>query len=281
MADSETDICNLALLKAGDNKGFIDDLLEDTSTEAQTLRIVYPQKRDLLLKTFKGWQFSTRRAYPAQLGGALYDPTKNYGVGDCASFVPSPDLVANMPSGCSTTFVYLSIAANNLGNEPDSSPTFWRQISRPEWDCIFQLPVDVLEVHGVYPDLRNPREDQKVPYSIEVEPAPGPGRILLTDGSWPGRANTPLQRQIGLIYTAQITDTALFPVDFTEALAWDLAEEVCLSIRKNADEAKRCREAGRIARGEASAAARREKQVDPAPLPSWIAARHGGSRRHR
>lgn len=274
MADSDTAICNLALLKMGDTKTFIEELATDATLEGQTLRLIYPQKRDNLLKAYK-WGWSTARAYPAQIGGQLWVSTTTYARGDCAAFVPDPTKVANVPQR-SSTFVYLSLADGNTGNAPDSSPTQWKQIGRPEWACIFQVPGDLLEARGVYPGLRNPREDQKLAYAIETEPSPGPGKILLTDGAPPWdclSSPSTLTRQIGIIYTARITDPQQFPSDFVEALAWDMAVDLCVGIRKDADEALRCQKAAAMARAEAIAADRRQRQHDPPPLPSHIAAR--------
>lgn len=274
MAESEAAICNLACGNVGESGVVISSITAPSTFEERLFAQWYPLKRDTLLKSYKKWTFATRRAYPAQLGGAPYDQTKTYAKGDCVSFAPNPALVANMPSGCSSsTFVYLSLAAGNTGNEPDASPTWWRQISRPEWDCIFQLPSDVLEIQGIYPDLRNPRDDQKVPYAIETEPSPGPGRILLTNGSRPGSAGAPSQRMIGLIYTAQITDPSQLPADVVDALSWDLSINVCTSIRKNMEEAVAATKMAAAKLAIATANDRRQQQREPPPLPSWIAAR--------
>lgn len=237
----------------------------------------YAQKRDLLFEKYKDWTFTKRRAYPAQLGGATYDPAVAYALGAYVSFKPLPGLVANMPRGIgATTFVYVSLQAGNTGNEPDASPTFWRQISRPEWACIFQLPADFIEVIKIYPDIRNPREDQEVPFALEYEPPPGPGRLLFTDGSYPGVLQQPTQRQIGLSYKARVTDPSQFPTGFTEALAWELAVDVSTSIVKNPENAIRCKKAAEIEFNSAVANDKRNRRPDQPPIPSSIAARFGG-----
>lgn len=280
MADSEVAICNLALLKTGDSGGLI-DTLDDQSQQAVVLKLLYAQKRDELMRSFK-WPWAQRRAYPTQLGGGTWAIGTTYNAGDYVSYAPSISNVTNPPELVST-FVYLSLAGNNLGNAPDSSPGSWRQISRAAWAYCFLYPGDVLQLHGLYHGIRNAREDQEVPYELGYEPAPGPGTILFTDAGLPyeilSQGTSPASIEIR--YTAQVTDTKQFPPDFTDALAWMVAEQICLALRKDAAEATRCAAAGKIAKGLAYAAAKQSIRPGPEPMPSWLAARFTRRRGHR
>jgi hypothetical protein len=281
MAESEAAIANLALLRIGDSKGLLDDF-DGESNQAQVCKLLYGQERDNLLRAFK-WPFATRRAYPTQLGGAAWVSTTPYGVGDYASYAPAIGNVVNPPESL-TTFVYLSLVANNTGNAPDSNPGSWLQISRAAWAYAFSLPADLLRVIGLYHGNRNPREDQQVPYAIEYESAQdatgnviGPGKILLTDAGlpWESWALSTAPRSIELVYTAQITDTKQFPPDFTETLSWRIASMLALALRKDADEARRCSDAATSEFSRAVAHSMQEVRPDRPPLPSFIAARRG------
>lgn len=267
MADSEVAVCNLALSRTGDSKGFI-GTFDDPTTEAQQLALWYPQKRDELLAEHR-WKFARRRAYPAQIGGAPWSAATVYAAGQAVAYAPLASQVANTQLR-GNPFVYVSLIEGNVGNTPSTSPTAWLQISRPEWDCVFQFPTDVIELIGIYPGLANAREDEQIPYALEIEPSPGPGQILLTNGSGIG---APLTRQIGLSYTARIADPKQFPAKFTSALAWDLAVEIELTIRKDVDAAEKAMKAAAIEHTKAIAWDRRQEQKPPPPVPSFVAAR--------
>lgn len=275
MADSDASIANMALLNIGDTKGFIGSL-DDPSDQAVACKLVYATLRDKLLRSF-GWPFAARRAYPAQLGGAAFVAGTSYALGAYVSFVPGIANVANPPETL-TTFVYLSLQAANLGNNPDVSPTWWRQISRAAYAYVFLPPGDLLKVNGLYHrGTRNPREDQQIPYAIEYEPAPGPGQLLFTDGHLPGESSpsstSSTSLSIELEYTARVTDPHQFPPDFDETLAWAIAEKLALGLRKDPAEAKAAHTAYLEALNEAAANALQEVPREQQPVPSHIAAR--------
>jgi hypothetical protein len=275
MADSEVAICNLALLKIGAPGGLIGSL-EDRSAEAAACKLLYPQARNDLLREHR-WPFATRHAYLSQLGGDDWDADTTFALGDYVSYAPSADNVLNPPESLSS-FVYLSLEANNTGNQPDTSSTKWRQVSRAAWAYVFAFPDDVIAVHGLYAGIRAPRDDQQVPYAIEAEPSPGPGTVLLTDAGLPwALVDESRTGAVELVYTAEITDPAQFPSDFTSVLAWRIAAELALTLRKDSSEAEKCTKMAAYLLGQAKAASRREVQPDRDPPPSWIAAR--GARR--
>lgn len=273
----EAGICNLALLKVGVTKELIDDLETDTSVNAEVCRMLYPQSRDDLLRGFK-WPFATRRARLPQLGGSEWSALTTYGLGAYANQAPSATVTVNMPENA-TEFVYISLQAGNVGHSPQSSPTWWRQISRAAWAFAFALPSDYLQMQSIYRLTRNPREDEQVPYVIEAETAPAPGKVLLSDAgvSWEVFWSSPDQQNIltplEIVYTARIEDTAQFPSDFSSALAWDIAEDLALALLKDPQKAKWAHDAARESLAVATAAARRETRPDLPPLPSHIRAR--------
>lgn len=284
MADSEVAICNLALLNIGDTGGFI-ATLDDPSNEAVVCKLIYAQTRDELLRAFK-WPWATRHAYPQQLGGAKWAAATAYTQGQMVSYAPASANVVNMPETISTFVYYSILPGNNQGNQPDISPTAWVQLSRAAWAYAFRMPADYLYMQGVYSG-RNPRRSQEIPYAIEYEATKdvngnlvGPGTILLSDTGlpwdwslWAASPTAPVS--VELVYTAQITDPKQFPPDFTHALAWALSVKLCLGLRKDIAEAKAARDGYAQAMAEAAANALNENRPDPAPVPSWIAARGG------
>ncbi len=290
MADSEAAIANMALDCLADNTAVVQSL-DDRGAQARACKRWYAHERDRMLRTFDKWGFANRRAYPTQLGGSTYDATHTYAEGDYVSFAPTSGALVNTPELIST-FVYISLQPNNLGHSPDSSQTFWAQLSRAAWAYVFSLPSDYLKAQGLYPPgIRNPREEQKIPYELgdgEADDADGndlgPGTLLYTDGGTPwdpgwtvGDPAVPVS--IELMYTARVKNVKVFPEDFVEALALHLAAKVCIPLRKDAAEAKALYDRAVAAERIARATALRERQPDPPPVPRHIAARRTSGRR--
>lgn len=272
MAVSEAAVCNLALLKIGDTKGLI-AALTDKSLQAQICAVEYPQVRDEIFAEFS-WPRATMHLFPSQLGGSLYDPTRTYAQGDLVSYAPAFGNVVNMPETI-TTFVYVSLAPANTGNQPDVSPTEWAQVSRPGYAYVFQIPGNVISVQGLYKYGRNPREDQKIPFEIGYDSNIG-APLIYTDTGLPwveDWTDTSAPHSIEMVATIQVTDPKQFPPLFTAAVYWELAVRICPSIRKDVDVTEKLVPMAKLAFDKAWAAAMREKQEDPPPLPSWIAAR--------
>src|ERR1700682_3009934 len=115
----------------------------------------------------------------------------------------------------------------------------------------------------LYQSTRVTREDQTVPFTIEYD-SKLQANILLTD------APTPEWR-----YTAQITDPTRFDAAFVSALAWRLAVELALAVRKDVKMAGLAQQMYDRAVAEAAAKAKREVRPDNEPGPAYIATRGG------
>jgi hypothetical protein len=271
VADSEADICNLALINIGHTK-FIDALDDDTE-EAEVCNEAYVQSRDEVLRDFF-WPFATARMQLAALGAA------NWAIGTTYA---AKDTVTNPTD----KLVYASIADGNVGHQPDLTPASWRKISRDDWAYIYPQPGDAVQLQALVrnattsnavvgtPNLGGPlsgvsrvfgsgsralREDQKVPYVREYDSLVG--RIIVTDEPTPT-----------LIYTARIEDVSLFDSDFVDALSWRLGVRLAAGLRKDAA-VTRAAQAGYVAAlGNATSSAALEQHPDMEADPSFIAAR--------
>lgn len=88
VANSEVDICNLALLDCG--AAFITSLSED-SVEAKTCALLYPLTRDKLLREHK-WNFATKTVSPSAVSGGYGRYTKAFQMpSDCVRVVGMVD----------------------------------------------------------------------------------------------------------------------------------------------------------------------------------------------
>lgn len=95
---------------------------------------------------------------------------------------------------------------------------------RPGWAQVFGLDASVLLVRQLYSESAPPPDDTSstLPFDYEAASVSPPGnnpRVLLCDVT-PAR----------IIYTARVTDPALFPGHFIDYLAWVLAEELLLPL---------------------------------------------------
>lgn len=84
----------------------------------------------------------------------------------------------------------------------------------------YALPPDCIAVQEVFAGRRL-REDQKVPFAIENE---AETRILLTD-----------HEDVEVKYTARVENPLVFHPLFVQALAWNLAEDLAISLSKDDD----------------------------------------------
>jgi len=85
-----------------------------------------------------------------------------------------------------------------------------------DWGYKYSYPSDCLMAHEVYSGIRNPRNDQRVPYKVMSD---GVATAIYTD-----------LEDAELVYTAKITDTTLFEPGFISALAYLLASEIALPL---------------------------------------------------
>lgn len=128
-----------------------------------------------------------------------------------------------------------------------------------QWAYAFVYPADCIFLRGLYPGVRNPREDQRLEQDITNDA--NAGKIILADVAQPT-----------LLGTALVTDTGQFPADFREALAWKLGFKFATSIRKDIKGAQAAWAGYLIAKGNATGNANQEIHL-ARPTPAHITAR--------
>jgi hypothetical protein len=145
---------------------------------------------------------------------------------------------------------------------------------RSDWEHAFAIPAESLAVREVLvPGQRNPRPDQRLPHRIEARLGPPDsqglrpviGQVLLCD-----------EDAVEIRHTLRVTNPAVFPSDFEQALVAWLAAVFAAAIVKGAEGTKLRREC--LAEHEffvhaAFAAARLEENPDQEPDGSFLAAR--------
>lgn len=139
----------------------------------------------------------TEKSQEANLCNAFYAQCRDY-------------VLRDFPWGFAQRQVALSELAATAG-EANGFPSGWAYK--------YGYPTDCLMVHGIYPGIRNPRTDQRVPYQIMSD---GATTAIYTDQET-AKAN----------YTARVVDTTLFEPMFTSALAFLLASEIALPLSVN------------------------------------------------
>lgn len=93
---------------------------------------------------------------------------------------------------------------------------------RTNWTYAYALPADYLGGQAITGATRTPSSDARVSFTVEGDATSG--RLLLAD-----------QEDIEFVYTAAVTDPALFSPLFADALAWLLARELSVTIPNKAD----------------------------------------------
>lgn len=127
------------------------------------------------------------------------------------------------------------------------------------WGYKYSYPNDCLMVHGIYPGIRNPRTDQKVPYQIMSD---GASTAIYTD-----------QEAAELVYTAKVTDTTLFEPMFISALVFLLASEIALPLTVNPRVLEQLRAGYQQAVRDAAARSMNESQFSLTPDCELLAVR--------
>lgn len=234
---SAVDICNSALLKIG-HTDFI-AILTENSVEATVCNKFYAPRRDEVLRKYD-WPFARYRAQPAPLDSTTL----------ALGAVPAPWLYAY-------AYPDTALAIRKIVWVPAStSPAFsglwfdWR------WRGAAYEYQNLLEEYGCRHAVENDSALKK--------------RIILTDaGDTTNGADGPT-----IIFTAQVLDTTQYPDDFAEALAWRLAVDLALGIRKDPKSAQSAMAAYKAAIDEATSASRQES-----PRPRMLIAPHILARR--
>jgi hypothetical protein len=129
------------------------------------------------------------------------------------------------------------------------------------WTYAYALPADCVPngLRRIYPGTRNPRRDQETPFAIEYDGATDQ-TIVLTDDDAPE-----------FIYTARVTNAALYSGSFGRALSRTGSRSTCvLGLRKDAKLAQQAETGVRARLAKAAASAQRSVKPDEPPAPSWI-----------
>ncbi len=131
------------------------------------------------------------------------------------------------------------------------------------WAYAFALPTDGIPngIRKIGSGLHVEREDQAVPYDIEYDNRTQQN-ILLIDVATPE-----------VVYTMRLTDTKRFAPTFDSAVAWRLAIDLILPLRKDAVVATRVMAAYDNALNYALALAQSSVRVGVEPKPQHLAAR--------
>jgi hypothetical protein len=159
-------------------------------------------------------------------------------------------------------------------------------VTRTGWGFCYSLPADFVSPVRLWPQptagggafmtsgspfagysmnstVRALGSDQKIPYDIESDVSVGTGRILVTDLD-----------QANLQYVARITTPALFSDLFVNAVAWQLAIELCMALAIKPAVAQGIERKAYLAIGQAVAAEFRMAQADSEPESQLIRARY-------
>lgn len=259
MAESAEEIVNTALLYIGHSTP-IDDLQSDTDNAAVVANRVYTKTRDELLRAY-GWPRATRRARLTLVGGAVWASGTTYAAQAGVTY---------------NGHTYLALQSGNTGNQPDISPTWWRQVDRDGWAYTYVLPNDVITALYLWSGVLSPRIDQDPQFSLEDDDQLG--TLLLTNWggmTTPALALNPTPPPTVLVYVSNLLDVQNYSPDFEDALAWKLAIKLGAGLRKDRQTVLDARAGYQAALAEAMANARRESMPPDASMlpPEHIAGR--------
>lgn len=129
------------------------------------------------------------------------------------------------------------------------------------WQYAYARPPDAIKMGRIWTGLRNPATSQEIPFTEHYD-GTLQAVILLTDQPTPE-----------WVYTARITQVALYSAPFVRLVAQRLGPDLALGIKKDAQLAKALYEAWQLAAGVATQAALDGVQPDPAPAAPHVAAR--------
>lgn len=134
------------------------------------------------------------------------------------------------------------------------------------WSYLYALPTDCLLAR----EIVNSGGTARIPFSVESNSG-GTARVLLSD-----------QSSATLVYTARVTEAALFDPMFVEALSWRLAALICMPITRNRNIMQMAQTMYLNAIAQAQRADGNEGQADTPADADWIVARGigGGDTRY-
>lgn len=270
-ARANEDICNMALVYAGANQK-IQALSQLNSAAAQALNSIFVERRRALLGEFR-WPFAIVRKQLVPIAGNPFDGTA-YALNALVSYGSN---------------VYRSLQAANTNNQPNlaASAAWWQQVTRDGYAYVCPLPGDCLDPIGVwqnlgvsannltplwvfgkpdlqFPNLRNPRSDERAPFVLENSDDGYDNQVLLTD------LDTPV-----LKYVKDMVSPSGFTSKFAEAFAWDLSGPLAMALRGDEKKAQSCAMMAKIKLDEAIGSVMRDMQADAEPVSEFEASREG------
>jgi hypothetical protein len=209
----------------------------------------------------------------AVVDGLYYASLQNYNVGHEPTTSPSwwRKVSGAADYGPGTTYtagtiilysdgnLYVSLAGANNNHAPNTSPTWWHKVSRTNWEFVYSLPSDCIELRAVSA-ARRTREDLIVPYELEDDEVLG--TVVVTD-----------EKDPEFCYTTRLTSVSLYPADFRLALVWALAAKMAPRLKKDPNSVVLANRAAAAALADAAASAKRESRGDAEPVPHTLAAR--------
>lgn len=131
---------------------------------------------------------------------------------------------------------------------------------RDGWSYAYTLPANCLKERRIWNGSRWAVAGSEIPYAIEHDAAAG--RVLLTDVS-----------PASLQFTFRVTNVALWPALFVDAVAWHLATKLALGLTVKPEVSRGFRDAYRLALLEAGASELGREQLDVAPEAEHIRVR--------
>jgi hypothetical protein len=135
-------------------------------------------------------------------------------------------------------------------------------VERTDWEYVYQVPSDCIAPrYLVLEGVRSPMADQRSPFQVEASDD-GATRVLLTD-----------LEDAELVYTMRHTISNAWSPGFCDALAWRLAAELALGLKKDAGLARGALVQYDMAISAAAAMVANQAQPDLLPETPSIAAR--------
>ena len=129
---------------------------------------------------------------------------------------------------------------------------------RSNWAYTYALPANCIAPRYIDPGVRNPREDQRIPFDLEA--------LLSGAGVVNGLCLVTDQPDAELVYTARVENVALWSPGFVTAMAWHLAVQLALVLPIKPELATRALAMAKVELGEAKVMQLRGHQPDlPAP----------------
>lgn len=220
---TKTQICNLALTHIGARE--LTDVDTDNSNEGKVLRLWYESTRDDMLRSHP-WNFAMKRArlqvtYSTLSGSAVSDSSGKVAIAHTAHGLITGDkiYIKDVEGLTSINTTWFITKVNDNGFTLDDSTYSsgyssgtgkFTKIPLFDWNFQYTAPTDMLRLISL--------ENVQDPFSFEN------GKILANDET------------IFVRYVYQVTDTTLYPSDFTNAFSYLLASNIAQTLTGPAGE---------------------------------------------